>query len=127
MTYALLLAPPLLAATIAVIVALRRRGRSWAALAIAAAILLALTIVFDTVMIAADLFRYDDALLLGAHVGLAPIEDLAYALVALFVAVALWRLLPSRIRSSSAARSSWSSRPGPTGDAGPRRTGPADA
>ena len=127
MTYALLLAPPLLAATVAIAVALRRRGRSWAALAIAAAILLALTVVFDTAMIAADLFRYDDALLLGAHVGLAPIEDLAYALIALFVVVALWRLLPARIRSSSAARSSWSSRPGSTGDAGPRPTGPADA
>ncbi|MGM1029105.1 MAG: lycopene cyclase domain-containing protein [Actinomycetota bacterium] len=127
MTYAVLLAPVLAAAIVAVVVALRRRRRSWAALAIAAAILLALTIVFDTVMIAADLFRYDDALLLGARIGLAPIEDLAYALIALFVVVALWRLLPSRIRSSSAARSSWSSRARATGDAGPRPAGPADA
>lgn len=107
MTYALLLAPLLVAATVAVAVALRRRRRSWAALAIAAAILTALTVVFDTIMIAVDLFRYDDALLLGARVGLAPVEDLAYALIALFVVVALWRLLPTRIRSSSAARSSY--------------------
>ncbi|MFA4842181.1 MAG: lycopene cyclase domain-containing protein [Agrococcus sp.] len=105
MTYAVLLAPLLAAAGIAVAVALRRRRRNWAALAIAAAILLALTIVFDTVMIAVDLFRYDEALLLGARVGLAPIEDLAYAIIALFVVVALWRLLPSRIRASSAGRS----------------------
>lgn len=119
MSYAVLLAPVLAAAFVVVVVALRGRRRSWAALSIAAAILLTLTIVFDTLMIAADLFRYDDALLLGAHVGLAPIEDLAYALIALFVVVALWRLLPSRIRSSSDARSSWSGRdPGrPAGSA----------
>lgn len=106
MTYAMLLAPLLVASTIAVAAALGRRRRSWSALGIAAVILLALTIVFDTIMIAVDLFRYDDALLLGAHVGLAPVEDLAYALVALFVVVALWRLLPSRARSSPARASS---------------------
>jgi len=115
-TYALLLAPLLAAATVAVVVALRRRRRSWASLAIAAAILLALTIAFDSVMIAIDLFRYDDALLLGPRVGLAPVEDLAYALIALFVVVALWRLLPTRIRSSRAARASWADRaPGSAG------------
>lgn len=107
MTYALLLAPLLVAAAIAIVVALRRRRRSWAALAIAAAILVALTVVFDSIMIAVDLFRYDDALLLGPSVGLAPIEDLAYALIALLVVVALWRLLPTRIRSSRSARASW--------------------
>lgn len=132
MTYAVLLAPVLLAAIAVIVVALRRRRRSWAALGIAAVILLTLTIVFDTVMIAVDLFRYDDALLLGPHIGLAPIEDLAYALIALFVVVALWRLLPSRIRSSSAARSSWSGRAAPDDDtgrgpAGALPAGPADA
>lgn len=116
MTYAVLLAPVLVAAAVVVAVALRRRRRNWAALGIAAAILLALTIVFDTVMIAIDLFRYDDALLLGPRVGLAPVEDLAYALIALFVVVALWRLLPARIRVSSAARSH---RPQTGGPAGP--------
>lgn len=110
MMYAILLAPLLVAASIAVAVALRRRRRSWGALAIAAAILMALTVVFDSVMIAVDLFRYDDALLLGPRVGLAPVEDLAYALIALLVVVALWRLLPTRMRSSREARASWSER-----------------
>lgn len=126
MTYAVLLAPVLAAAIVVLVVALRARRRSWVALAIAAAILLALTIVFDTLMIAADLFRYDDALLLGPRIGLAPVEDLAYALIALFVVVALWRLLPTRIRSSSAARSSWSDGAA-SGRAGSERTGSADA
>lgn len=124
MTYAMLIAPLLVAALIAVAVALRRRRRSWAALAIAAGVLLVLTIVFDTVMIAVDLFRYDDALLLGPAVGLAPIEDLGYALIALCVVVALWRLLPSRVRTSSAARSSWAGRRGSQGQDGAE---PADA
>ncbi len=111
MRYALLLAPLLIAALIAAVVALRRRRRSWASLAIAAAILVALTIVFDSVMIAVDLFRYDEALLLGPRVGLAPVEDLAYAIIALLLVVALWRLLPTRIRSSRDARASWSEPP----------------
>jgi len=60
---------------------------------------LALTAVFDTIMIAADLFTYDEALLLGPTVGLAPIEDFGYALVAVLLVAALWRLLPARSRS----------------------------
>ena len=57
-----------------------------------------LTVVFDNLMIAADLFRFDDALLMGVRLGLAPIEDLGYALIALLLVAALWRLLPSRGR-----------------------------
>lgn len=98
MSYAMLLTPLLLAAVVAAIVAFRRDRRGWAALAIAAVVIMALTVVFDSLMIAADLFRFDDALLLGVRLGLAPIEDLGYALIALLLVAALWRLLPSRGR-----------------------------
>lgn len=98
MSYAMLLTPLLVAAAIAAIVAFRRDRRGWAALAIAAVVVMALTVVFDSLMIAADLFRFDDALLLGVRLGLAPIEDLGYALIALLLVAALWRLLPSRGR-----------------------------
>ncbi|RWR19143.1 lycopene cyclase domain-containing protein [Agrococcus lahaulensis] len=98
MSYATLLTPLLLAAVVAAIVAFRRDRRGWAALAIAAVVVMALTVVFDSLMIAADLFRFDDALLLGVRLGLAPIEDLGYALIALLLVAALWRLLPSRGR-----------------------------
>ncbi|MFP5251709.1 MAG: lycopene cyclase domain-containing protein [Actinomycetes bacterium] len=98
MSYAMLLTPLLVAAAIAAIVAFRRDRRGWAALAIAAVVVMALTVVFDSLMIAADLFRFDDALLLGARLGLAPIEDIGYALIALLLVAALWRLLPSRGR-----------------------------
>lgn len=104
MTYALLVAPALLLAAAAAVWALRRDRRGWAALAIAAAVVLGLTAVFDTAMIAADLFRYDDALLLGPHIGLAPIEDFAYALIAVLVAAASWRLWPARASGAGAAR-----------------------
>lgn len=96
MTYALLLALPLLAALVLALVALRRDRRGWTALAIAAVVVLALTVVFDSLMIAADLFRYDETLLLGPRLGLAPVEDLGYALIAVLVVVALWRLVPAR-------------------------------
>ena len=98
MSYAMLLTPLLVAAAIAAIVAFRRDRRGWAALAIAAVVVMALTVVFDSLMIAADLFRFDDALLLGVRLGLAPIEDLGYGLIALLLVAALWRLLPSRGR-----------------------------
>lgn len=103
MSYAMLLVLPLLLASVVAVVALRRDRRGWAAVAIAAAAVLALTVVFDSIMIGIDLFRYDDALLLGAHIGLAPIEDLAYALIAVGIAVAVWRLWPAREGQSAAA------------------------
>lgn len=103
MSYAMLLVLPLLLASVLAVVALRRDRRGWAAVAIAAAAVLALTVVFDSIMIGIDLFRYDDALLLGAHIGLAPIEDLAYALIAVGIAVAVWRLWPVRGARSAAA------------------------
>lgn len=93
MSYALLLAAPLLATAVLVVIALRRDRRGWAALAIAAAAVLALTVAFDSLMIATDLFRFDDAQLLGLRLGLAPVEDLGYALIALFAVAAVWRLL----------------------------------
>ena len=92
----MLLAGPLLVAAALAVLALRRDRRGWTALAIAVAVVLALTVVFDSLMIAADLFHFDEAQLLGPRLGLAPVEDLVYALIAVLVAAAAWRLLPSR-------------------------------
>jgi lycopene cyclase domain-containing protein len=56
--------------------------RWWAATAATTTVLVVLTIVFDNVMIAADLFRYNEDLLTGWQVGLAPVEDLAWPVAA---------------------------------------------
>lgn len=96
MTY-LGLALVFLAASAAVAVvaaAVRRPGRTWwAATAAVAAALLVLTAVFDSLMIAADLFRYDEGALAGVRVWLTPVEDLAWPLAAVLLLPALWELL----------------------------------
>ncbi|WP_019145546.1 lycopene cyclase domain-containing protein [Aeromicrobium massiliense] len=85
MTYATLAVPfvGLAAALLAVAAAVRRPGRRWwTATGLTLLSLLVLTAVFDNVMIAADLFRYDDAITSGLRVGLAPLEDFAWPLAA---------------------------------------------
>ncbi|MFB7800547.1 lycopene cyclase domain-containing protein [Isoptericola sp. NPDC056134] len=82
------------ALVVALVVARVRRlgARWWAATALAAVVLVVLTVVFDSLMIAADLFRYDDAALLGVRVWLTPLEDLAWPVVAVLLLPALWAL-----------------------------------
>ncbi|WP_245559189.1 lycopene cyclase domain-containing protein [Microbacterium indicum] len=81
-----------LAIAVATAVLAARRGERVSALALAAGALAlcALTAAFDTVMIAAGLFTYADAHLLGPRIGLAPIEDFAYPLAAVILLPALW-------------------------------------
>ncbi|WP_251438694.1 lycopene cyclase domain-containing protein [Microbacterium sp. USTB-Y] len=55
-------------------------------------LLVALTVVFDSLMIAAGLFTYDPERISGIRIGLAPIEDLAYPLAAALLGTALWSL-----------------------------------
>lgn len=73
-----------ISAAVAVLAAFRRRPepRWWATTAVTAALLLALTVVFDSVMIMADLFRFEASALLGVHLWRAPLEDLAWPLAA---------------------------------------------
>lgn len=102
MTYASLAVPFLgLAALVLLIAALLRRpdARWWQRTAVTLVVLLVLTIVFDNLMIAADLFRYEDDLTSGLQVGLAPLEDLAWPVAVSLGLPALGLLLghePSR-------------------------------
>lgn len=71
----------------------RRTGRVWwQAVAVAMAALLVLTVVFDSLMVRVDLFRYDQSRALGIDVLLAPVEDLAWPVAAALLLPALWRL-----------------------------------
>jgi lycopene cyclase domain-containing protein len=67
-----------------------------------ALLLVALTIVFDTLMIAADLYVFDPDLILGLYVWGAPVEDFAYALAASMLMPALWTWLGRRDAARSA-------------------------
>ena len=107
MTY-LQLSACFLAATVAVALALglmaRGRGPRPAAVALTISVLLALTAVFDTVMIGSGLFHYADQHLVGIRIGLAPIEDFAYPLCAAFLVPAVFVLLSHPRRAAQEVR-----------------------
>ena len=90
---AFLSVPVLLAVAAAVVV--RPPAGWWLRTAAVGVALLLLTAVFDSLMIAADLFRFDEDRLLGVRVGLAPLEDFAWPVAAVLVVPAV-ALLMSR-------------------------------
>ena len=61
-----------------------------------ALVMAALTTVFDTLMIAADLYVFDPGRILGLYVWGAPVEDFAYAIAASILMPALWTALRRR-------------------------------
>ena len=58
----------------------------WAALAT----LLAMTAVFDSLLIYFDFVAYDETKLLGLYIWLAPVEDFFYSIVAAIIVPTLW-------------------------------------
>lgn len=98
MTYPLIVVPFLAIAAIVTLATVRRPhfARRMVASGVAAVILLALTAVFDNVMIGAGLFTYPDEHLSGLRLGLAPIEDFAYPLAAAFLVPAVFTLVGPR-------------------------------
>lgn len=96
MTYPLLAAGFLVAALVAAVLLARRarlRPAQRIGMLAAAGVLLALTVVFDSVMIGLGLFTYAPERISGIQVGLAPVEDLAYPLALVVVLPVLWTLL----------------------------------
>ena len=83
-------------AVIAIVALLRRPRRPWLAILITLGILLLFTAVFDNVMIGVGLVGYDRALISGAFIGIAPLEDFAYAVAAAVLLPSLWMLLTPR-------------------------------
>lgn len=60
------------------------------AVGITVVVMLALTAVFDNLMIASELFHYAPEHLLGTSIGLAPLEDFAYPLAGALLLPAAW-------------------------------------
>jgi lycopene cyclase domain-containing protein len=96
-TYALVNAVFLaLVALVAVAALLVSRAPRWRAVGLAAVLLLVLTAIFDNVIIGTGLVAYDDRLISGVRIGLAPVEDFAYTVAALVLLPAVWELLARR-------------------------------
>ena len=84
------------AAAVTVLAGRHRGWRWWMTTGLTLAILLILTIVFDSLMIYVDLFRYEETHLTGLRLLLAPVEDLAWPIVAALLLPGLWELMGRR-------------------------------
>ena len=83
-------------APVLVVGVLAARRLRWPALGITAAVLLVMTAVFDNIMISVGLVDYAPQLISGAFIGIAPLEDFAYAVAAIVGLPSLWVLLGRR-------------------------------
>jgi len=90
-------------AAVAVLTIALRRPPRWRSLLLALAVVLVMTAVFDNVMIGIGLVGYNAALISGIFIGIAPLEDFAYAIAAVVLLTSLWSLLPARTSATSAA------------------------
>lgn len=59
-------------------------------------VLLILTAIFDSILIGAGVVGYDPQKIIGLHVGLAPVEDFFYAVLAVIIVPALWNLFDTK-------------------------------
>ena len=91
-----------LTAIVAVVAAMlvrthRRTGIRLSSLLVAMVVVLLLTAVFDNVMIRVGLVGYEASKISGAFVGVAPLEDFAYAVAAVVLLPALWVIVGPRL------------------------------
>ncbi|MEY4410365.1 MAG: hypothetical protein RLZ99_838 [Actinomycetota bacterium] len=87
------LPPVLLAGLIAI---LFRRRLNPGALRSATLLTLFMTLVFDNLIILAGIVGYDEKLISGIKLGVAPIEDFSYTLVGLVMIPLTWELLRNK-------------------------------
>jgi len=103
-------------AAVVVAVLLERRSPRWTTVAAVLVVVLMMTAVFDNIMIGVGLVGYDESRISGAFIGIAPLEDFAYAVAAAVLLPTLWALLGKRptaverAAASSAATTSVDSR-----------------
>jgi len=95
MTYLLLTASVLAAAIIYFF--LMRSYIASKPLVAASAVMLLITAIFDNVIIATGIVAYDEAKISGIKIGVAPIEDFAYTVVALLVVPTLFNFFRVRL------------------------------
>lgn len=81
---------------VAVVAGIARRSPRWRGVGLATIVVLVLTALFDNVLVATGIVGYDPALISGAKIGVAPLEDFAYAIAAVVLLPSLWSLLSPR-------------------------------
>lgn len=59
-------------------------------------ILIALTLIFDNIMISLSFFEYESSKILGIKLWQAPVEDFMYAILAVLLVPTLWQRLGSK-------------------------------
>ncbi len=91
MSYLGIALPPVLLACLIALLFLKHlnlRALGWAT-----ALVLLMTLVFDNLIILAGIVGYDESLISGIRLGIAPIEDFSYTLVGLVLIPLTWELL----------------------------------
>jgi lycopene cyclase domain-containing protein len=83
-------------ALVALAAIVARRSPRWKTVGLAAIPLLILTAVFDNVLVATGIVGYNAAVISGAKIGVAPLEDFAYAIAAIILLPSVWALLNPR-------------------------------
>jgi lycopene cyclase domain-containing protein len=91
LSYLSIALPPVLVA--AMLGLILRRRLNLRALGLAAALTLLMTLVFDNLIILFGIVGYDESLISGIKLGVAPIEDFSYTLVGLILIPLTWELL----------------------------------
>jgi lycopene cyclase domain-containing protein len=96
-TYLLLAAGVAVPVAVVALVVLARAGRTPLLAALGGlVVLMAMTAVFDNVIVGTGIVAYDTDRILGLRIGVAPVEDFSYAVVAALALPALWVLLGRR-------------------------------
>jgi lycopene cyclase domain-containing protein len=80
-------------AAVALAAVLSKRAPRWASIGLVLGVVLVMTAVFDNVMIGVGLVGYDETKISGAFIGIAPLEDFAYAVAAVILLPSAWCLL----------------------------------
>ena len=80
-------------AAVALVAVLSKRAPRWVSVGRVLGVVLVMTAVFDTIMIGIGLVGYDAERISGAFIGVAPLEDFAYAIAAVVLLPSLWCLI----------------------------------
>lgn len=83
-------------AGLALLIVLRPQKLDGKPIGSALVVLLVMTAVFDSLIIANGIVAYDTAKILGLYIGKAPVEDFAYTLAAVVLIPYLWKHYASK-------------------------------